>query len=713
MTDRIANLEFEIDQIFNDLDQLGLSADGQARPIVDALIVATRKLGWSGNASQLRDQIRLMDDDVDSFIFSLKNLGFRCISAPLVSIYPAPIPPFLVSNEQSCHLVLECSTEGYLSFDPFTRTISLIQLRGDENVVAVEDYARTFREPPPDSRGKREWLQDVFFQYRQEIIMLLALSIGVNLLGALSPLFVSWIYSKALSSDNYSTLMWFSSGALLVALGEYFLKSQRLNILHSGGRDLSTYISYSVLSKLLWLPYKVTVHAEASAQIARLRDVEHFRKLVTSESTASYLDLPFVFIYLLAVWSFAGSLALLIVVGMFIFAGFGFGARLFRQAALKKTTTANLQVRRLWAELFSDLHAIRRLPLRYVLDKQFTASLNRSIEESSALDNTLQRISSNGQLITQIIGVITLVLTVFLIMDGHADPGALLAINMLMWKILNPMMGIYNSIAMAQSTKISGTQINQLMAMEDDRALHEKQVVALEVSGGIKIQGVSFRHPDAATALSNISFECKPRERIAISGPSGCGKTTLLNIMLNMQDNYQGKVLVDGVNLRQSNPHIYRTSTAYCPTEIFIFKDTLRDNFRFYNSLTTDDAAIQALETFELTTYFPEGLDTVCTDEHMARLPSGAIEALKYSLTLTARVAGLVIIDEPATHLDAKLHHRFLSLLDRLQRDAMIILCTNNPNLVSTTSQTLVLDSTGAQKFFGASEKALPTLGRL
>ncbi|MDF5463142.1 ABC transporter permease, partial [Vibrio parahaemolyticus] len=155
-------------------------------------------------------------------------------------------------------------------------------------LVSISEYSRLFREPPPESQDRTNWIKYAFYRYNNELKSLIILSFVVSILGALQPFFIMSVYNFALTSSAQATLYWLTLLAVIVGFSEYFFKKMRVNIIATSGKDLAVHISQNVISKLLWLPYSMTSTAGVSSQLARLKDIDTFRRLVTAESTLSY-----------------------------------------------------------------------------------------------------------------------------------------------------------------------------------------------------------------------------------------------------------------------------------------------------------------------------------------------------------------------------------------------------------------------------------------
>ena len=131
--------------------------------------------------------------------------------------------------------------------------------------------------------------------------------------------------------------------------------------------------------------------------------------------------------------------------------------------------------------------------------------------------------------------------------------------------------------------------------------------------GSIAFEGVGFRHDARANGLESVSFSAAPGTTTALVGPSGAGKSTIVKLALRLLDPQEGRVLIDGHDVRAVTQASLRTAVALVPQDVALFNDTIRANIGFARP-DADEAAIwAAAEAAELTAFIrdlPEGLDT-------------------------------------------------------------------------------------------------------
>lgn len=680
-------------------------------PILLGLTYTLVFLEWEGTPEILSDVFVYEENNLTSFNKTLTRLGYECkmqaIDTP-DQLAQATCPCLMNINEQDYILINinqgSCCLYDFENDNVFYQQVDTLT---PSKICYISDYSRLFREPSPESQDKKNWIKFSFYNYSDELKSMVHLSIVINLLGTLQPFFIMNVYAFALTSGSYSTLYWLAAGALLVAFVEYTLKKQRMIILNTSGKDLACHISYSVISKLLWLPYAMTSTAGTSSQLARLKDIDQFRQLVTNESSLSYFDLPFIVIFIVAIVVMSGTAALTVIVGIIGMIIFSIYGRYAYAQATSKSSQANAMVSYQWNEVLSNTSAIQGLPLIGVLKSRFNAALSQRLTDSDHAANTNTTIQSIGSSLIQVIGATSIVVAVLGVMSGSSDPGAMLAIVILVWKALTPIMGIYNSLSKIETIKASTAQINALMSISDDSNKMEKSPPLNQFQGNIVVNGLSHRYQGIPVGLTNLSFKVAPGQKISVCVPAGGGKTTLLNILAGIELRFQGEMLLDGYNSTQFNNFRYRNSVCYVPYEMHLYHGTIQANYTIYNGYTAPEVIDNMLAFFNLDKILPKGKETLINSEFLNTLPDGIDRKLKLAIGLGDCSSKIVIIDEPFAGSEKESCHYLTSLFSGKLKNSSVIYTSNEKSMVATSDFCLLLDDESAQKFFGTPDKVL------
>lgn len=681
-------------------------------PTMLALAHALITLEWEGTPDILADVFSPGSSEIATYANTLTRLGYQCStdSMSLNQLSNADAPAFIQFEKLSVVLLNINDDTAYL-FD-FKNNMLLEHPLSDVpcTVCRITEYSKIFREPPPESQDKSNWIKYTFYRYNKEIKSLIWLSLIINILGAMQPFFIMGVYNFALTADSETTLLGLTMLAIFLAISEYGFKRLRMNILATSGKDLATHISKNVVAKLLWLPYSMTSTAGISSQIARLKDIDQFRKLVTNESTLSYFDMPFIIVFIIAITIMSGQAAITVLAGILLMLAFCIYARYIYTQAISKSSRANAMVSYQWNEILRSITSIQGLPLLKVFQARFQSAHDQSLNDAEGVAVTNARVQNIGQSLIQVIGTASIVTAVFGVMEGTTDAGAMLAIIILVWKALGPIMGIYNSLSKFKTIKASAAQINALMSLNDDRTAIEKSPPINAFKGQFTASGVTHRYPSMSQGLTNLSFTINQGEKIAITGNSGSGKTTLLNILAGLEERYQGSLFLDGYNIKQFNNYRYRKSINYIPFDLHIFEGSLESNFIIHNGAMPRKQMEEIFEFFDLDKWFSSGVDTYMSNELVRSLPSGVQQAIRLMLGLGKCAHNIVIIDEPFAGCENE-HTKYITkLFSGKLNNATVIFSTNDSSLVADSNNCLLLGDDGSQKFYGFPDRIIQSM---
>jgi ATP-binding cassette subfamily B protein len=213
--------------------------------------------------------------------------------------------------------------------------------------------------------------------------------------------------------------------------------------------------------------------------------------------------------------------------------------------------------------------------------------------------------------------------------------------------------------------------------------------------GELVFEHATFHYPTRrdTSALNDFNLTVHPRERLAVVGPSGAGKTTIFQLAERFYDPQRGRILFDGVDLRDADPADVRQRIAMVPQEVVIFAASARDNLRYGNWNATDEQLWQAARDAnaeEFLRALPDGLDTFM-GEGGTRLSGGQRQRIAIARALL-RDAPLLLLDEATSALDAEGERLVQDALDRLMTDRTTIVIAHRLATVRGADRIVVMD---------------------
>ena len=214
--------------------------------------------------------------------------------------------------------------------------------------------------------------------------------------------------------------------------------------------------------------------------------------------------------------------------------------------------------------------------------------------------------------------------------------------------------------------------------------------------GELAFEHVGFRYPTRleVSALHDFSLRVRPNEKLALVGPSGAGKTTIFQLAERFYDPQEGRVTLDGVDLKDADPADVRQRIAMVPQEVVIFAASARDNLRYGNWDASEDeiwAAARDANAEDFLRQLPDGLDTFM-GEGGARLSGGQRQRLAIARALLRRDAPLLLLDEATSALDAESEAAVQNALEHLMEGRTTIVIAHRLATVRAADRIIVMD---------------------
>jgi ATP-binding cassette subfamily B protein len=213
--------------------------------------------------------------------------------------------------------------------------------------------------------------------------------------------------------------------------------------------------------------------------------------------------------------------------------------------------------------------------------------------------------------------------------------------------------------------------------------------------GSLEFDNVTFRYPTRPEdkALHDLSLAIAPGETVAVVGPSGAGKSTLFQLALRFYDPQEGRVLLDGIDVRDADPAEVRKRIALVPQETVIFAASAKDNIRYGRWDASDEEIVEAAKAanaHEFLDTLPERYDTFL-GEGGARLSGGQRQRIVIARALL-RDSPLLLLDEATSSLDAHSERLVQEALERLMKTRTTVVIAHRLATTRAADRIVVMD---------------------
>lgn len=215
-----------------------------------------------------------------------------------------------------------------------------------------------------------------------------------------------------------------------------------------------------------------------------------------------------------------------------------------------------------------------------------------------------------------------------------------------------------------------------------------------KIRGDITFQDVSFAYEEGPTVLKDISFHCRPGQLIALLGSTGSGKSTLVNLLPRFYDYTEGKLTLDGVDIKRYPRRFLRKKIGLVEQEPFLFSRTIRENITYGvdREVPEDEliAASKAAAIHEVITSFSKGYETLVGEKGVT-LSGGQKQRVAIARTLLKNPA-ILILDDATSSIDVETEAQIHQALDHLMLNRTTFMIAHRIQSLMRADKILVLD---------------------
>jgi ATP-binding cassette subfamily B protein len=281
----------------------------------------------------------------------------------------------------------------------------------------------------------------------------------------------------------------------------------------------------------------------------------------------------------------------------------------------------------------------------------------------------------------------------FWILKGEMTIGTLLAFWQLVDRFFQPIGDLAEKYNIMQAAMASSERVFRLLDTKATITDPPHPRVLAHVRGEITFDNVSFAYNEGDWVLRDVNFKISAAESVAIVGATGAGKTSIISLISRFYDVQKGRILLDGVDLREVRQLDVRRHVGVVLQDPFIFAGTIASNIRL-NNVAISDQQVRAAATFvnaaKFIEHLPRGYDTVVT-ERGSTLSVGQKQLLAFARAIAFNPEILLVLDEATSSVDTETEHLIQDALAKLMAGRTSIIIAHRLSTIQNVDRIIVL----------------------
>ena len=601
----------------------------------------------------------------------------------------APSPP-----PRSAILIVKADADKLLCFRPGSQTPETLRVSDTpsrlepELVLVARDAAGSSRDDIPGfvTEARRfgfRWFVPELLKHKAIWRDVLLASLAIQLVGLAVPVFTQVIIDKVIVHQTQSTLVVLGAALVMFMLftsGMTWLRQYL--VLHTGNR-IDAVLGSQVFRHLLRLPLPYFEQRPTGTLVARLQGVETIREFVSGAAVTLLLDLPFLLIFLAVMFAYSAQLSLIAVGLLGAIAVISVLVTPLLRERLNRQFMLGARNQAFLTEYVCGMATVKSLQMEPDLDRKYGDMLAQYLAagfSTRQVGNTYN-VVANGM--EQAMTLAILIVGALLVMrnDGFTV-GMLVAFQMFAARMSQPMLRLAGLWQEFQQASIAVKRLGDIVDVpQEPHALTPSREVAPggQGRGSIEIQDLAFRYGEQHPWLyRNLDLRFRPGGLSVVMGPSGCGKSTLAKLLLGFYLPVEGRITLDGQDIRHLAANELRSAFGMVPQDTVLFAGTIYDNLVMAHPHASFDdvvAACKAAEIHDTIERLPAGYQTEI-GERGTGLSGGQKQRVAIARALLKRPR-ILVFDEAVSNLDQQAAEHFARTVNTLKGRVTMIFITH------------------------------------
>ncbi|WP_427501723.1 type I secretion system permease/ATPase (plasmid) [Methylomonas sp. MED-D] len=536
------------------------------------------------------------------------------------------------------------------------------------------------------------WFIPALIKYRKLFGEVLLISLVLQLIGLVTPLFFQVVMDKVLVNHAMKTLNVIAIGLIGAMLFEAALSGIRTWVFAHTSSKIDVELGARLFKHLLALPTAYFQARRVGDSVARVRELENIRSFLTGNAITLLLDLLFSVIFIGVMLYYSAWLTLIVVVSIPLYILLSVVFTPVIRARLDEKFNRSAESQAFLVETISGIDTVKAMAVEPRWTQHWEKQLAAYVTAGLSVTQAATLAGGGVNLISKLVTAAIMWLGATLVVDGQLTVGELVAFNMLSGQVSAPILRLAQLWNDFQQVGISMRRLGDILNTRSE-VMGQKTRLP-RIAGAIEFDQVSFRYrPDAPDVIRAVDLRIAPGEVIGIVGRSGSGKSTLTKLVQRLFVPDRGRVLIDGHDIGIIDTASLRQQIGVVLQENTLFNRSIRDNIALVNPALPFEAVIEAAKlagAHEFICELPEGYDTL-VGEHGTGLSGGQRQRIAIARALISNPR-ILIFDEATSALDYESEKVIQDNMRRICQGRTVLIIAHRLSAVRDANRIVVME---------------------
>ncbi len=648
-----------------------------------------------------------------------ESLGLKSqlLDLPVGMISRIQTPCLVQLGEDELSVILEIKGDNIAiarprdSFKSY-KIIDFVRDFSDQEVLAVLILRATNK--TPTKRFGLGWFLPAIKKNRKPLLEVLTASLFVNIFQLMNPLIIQQIIDKVIGQGGVQSLLPLATLLLSFSVFENLLTAIRTNLFIDTTNRIDISLGEQVIDHLLRLPLSYFDKRPVGELSSRIGELEQIRSFLTGTALTLVLDVTFSFIYIavMLLYSWVLTIVALLVAPLLALITATISPIIRRQLRAKAELNASTQNH--LVEVLTGIQTVKAQNFEMNARWKWKERYTKYISESYRNSVTSTTSGSLSQFLNQSSNLIVLCVGAYLVIQGDLTLGGLIAFRIISGYVTNPLLRLSNLYQNFQQTNISLERLSDIIDNQQESSDSDKDNIPMpEIKGNIVFDEISFSFSEKGKLnLSNLNFEIKEGEFVAIVGQSGSGKSTLTKLIARLYEPLKGKISIDNIDISKVELYSLRRQIGIVPQDSILFDGTVQENIALTNPEADTEEVINAAKIASANDFImnlPQGYAS-SVGERGGNLSGGQRQRIAIARSILQNPQ-LLVMDESTSALDFETERKVSLNLMEFFRGKTVLFVTHRLNSIINADKIIMLHE-GRVEEIGNHDELMDLKGR-